>query len=69
MSDCKLNLTKIQSPKMKHHGNILFVDVTFEKYEDYAKAKSLLILWPNTLKSWVSIRIQKYKDPQVTIQI
>jgi prephenate dehydratase len=44
MSDCKLNLTKIQSPKMKHHGNILFVDVTFEKYEDYAKAKSLLIM-------------------------
>jgi prephenate dehydratase len=44
MSDCKLNLTKIQSlPKIETPWKYsFFVDVTFEKYEDYAKAKSLL---------------------------
>jgi prephenate dehydratase len=40
MSDCKLNLTKIQSlPKIETPWKYsFFVDVTFEKYEDYAKA-------------------------------
>jgi len=44
MSDCKLNLTKIQSlPKIEMPWKYsFFVDVTFENYEDYAKAKSLL---------------------------
>lgn len=44
MSDCKLNLTKIQSlPKIETPWKYsFFVDVTFEKYEDYAKAKSLI---------------------------
>lgn len=44
MSDCKLNLTKIQSlPKIETPWKYsFFVDVTFENYEDYAKAKSLL---------------------------
>jgi len=44
MSDCKLNLTKIQSlPKIETPWKYsFFVDVTFESYEDYAKAKSLL---------------------------
>jgi prephenate dehydratase len=44
MSDCKLNLTKIQSlPKIETPWKYsFFVDVTFEKYEDYAKAKSLM---------------------------
>jgi prephenate dehydratase len=44
MSDCKLNLTKIQSlPKIETPWKYsFFVDVTFEKYEDYSKAKSLL---------------------------
>ncbi|KRD11793.1 prephenate dehydratase [Flavobacterium sp. Root901] len=44
MSDCKLNLTKIQSlPKIETPWKYsFFVDVTFEKYEDYAKAKALL---------------------------
>ncbi len=44
MSDCKMNLTKIQSlPKIETPWKYsFFVDVTFEKYEDYAKAKSLL---------------------------
>lgn len=44
MSDCKLNLTKIQSlPKIETPWRYsFFVDVTFEKYEDFAKAKTLL---------------------------
>lgn len=44
MSDCKLNLTKIQSlPKIETPWKYsFFVDVTFEDYEDYAKAKSVL---------------------------
>jgi prephenate dehydratase len=44
MSDCKLNLTKIQSlPKIETPWKYsFFVDVTFENYEDYAKAKSLI---------------------------
>lgn len=44
MSDCKLNLTKIQSmPKIETPWKYaFFVDTTFEKYEDYAKAKSIL---------------------------
>lgn len=44
MSDCKMNLTKIQSlPKIETPWKYaFFVDVTFEKYADYAKAKSLL---------------------------
>jgi prephenate dehydratase len=44
MSDCKLNLTKIQSlPKIETPWKYsFFVDVTFDEYKDYAKAKSLL---------------------------
>ncbi|KAF2335745.1 prephenate dehydratase [Flavobacterium daemonense] len=44
MSDCKLNLTKIQSlPKIETPWKYsFFVDVTFDKYEDFAKAKTLL---------------------------
>jgi prephenate dehydratase len=44
MSDCKLNLTKIQSlPKIETPWKYsFFVDVTFEEYEDYQKAKALL---------------------------
>lgn len=44
MSDCKMNLTKIQSlPKIETPWKYsFFVDVTFEKYSDYSKAKSLL---------------------------
>ena len=44
MSDCKMNLTKIQSlPKIETPWKYsFFVDVTFEKYEDFAKAKSLI---------------------------
>jgi len=44
MSDCKLSLTKIQSlPKIETPWKYsFFVDVTFDDYEDYSKAKSLL---------------------------
>ncbi|TDD76276.1 prephenate dehydratase [Flavobacterium caseinilyticum] len=52
MSDCKLNLTKIQSlPKIETPWKYsFFVDVTFEKYEDYAKAKSLLTIMAEYFK-------------------
>jgi prephenate dehydratase len=44
MSDCKMNLTKIQSlPKIETPWKYsFFVDVTFDNYSDYAKTKSLL---------------------------
>jgi prephenate dehydratase len=44
MSDCKLSLTKIQSlPKIETPWKYsFFVDVTFDVYDDYSKAKSLL---------------------------
>lgn len=44
MSDCKLNLTKIQSlPKIETPWKYaFFVDVTFDTYEDYAKAKAII---------------------------
>ena len=52
MSDCKLNLTKIQSlPKIETPWKYaFFVDVTFEAYEDYAKAKAILQIMANDLK-------------------
>jgi prephenate dehydratase len=52
MSDCKLNLTKIQSlPKIEMPWKYsFFVDVTFEKYEDYAKAKLLLVIMAEYFK-------------------
>jgi prephenate dehydratase len=44
MSDCKLNLTKIQSlPKIDTPWKYaFFVDVTFESFKDYEKAKSVM---------------------------
>lgn len=52
LSDCKMNLTKIQSlPKIETPWKYsFFVDVTFEKYTDYAKAKSLLEIMAEYLK-------------------
>ncbi|WP_276389713.1 prephenate dehydratase [Eudoraea chungangensis] len=46
MSDCNLNLTKIQSlPIIETPWKYaFFVDVTFEKYEDFAKSKALLAI-------------------------
>ena len=44
MSDCKLNLTKIQSlPKIETPWKYsFFVDVTFDEYENFQKAKSII---------------------------
>ena len=44
MSDCKLNLTKIQSlPKIETPFQYaFFVDITFDYYKDYEKGKQLL---------------------------
>ncbi len=44
MSDCNMNLTKIQSlPVIETPWKYaFFVDMTFEKYEEFAKAKALL---------------------------
>jgi len=52
MSDCKLNLTKIQSlPKIETPWKYsFFVDVTFDKYEDYSKAKSLIAIMAEYFK-------------------
>ena len=52
MSDCKLNLTKIQSlPKIETPWKYaFFVDVTFETYEDYAKAKAIMNIMAQDFK-------------------
>lgn len=44
MSDCKLNLTKIQSlPKIETPFQYaFFVDITFDAYKDYEKGKQIL---------------------------
>ncbi|MEO6347048.1 MAG: prephenate dehydratase [Aquaticitalea sp.] len=52
MSDCKLNLTKIQSmPKIETPWKYaFFVDVTFETYKDYKKAKSIIEIMAQEFK-------------------
>lgn len=52
MSDCKLSLTKIQSlPKIETPWSYaFFVDVTFDDYEDYKKAKSILKIMAQDFK-------------------
>jgi prephenate dehydratase len=52
MSDCKLNLTKIQSlPIIETPFKYsFFVDVTFDDYQDYKKAKSLLMIMAEYFK-------------------
>lgn len=52
LSDCKLNLTKIQSlPKIETPWKYaFFVDVTFETYKDYDKAKSIIQLMAQNFK-------------------
>ena len=46
MSDCLLNLTKIQSlPVIETPGKYaFFVDVTFETYQQYDKARKILAI-------------------------
>jgi len=52
MSDCNLNLTKIQSlPKIETPWKYaFFVDVTFEAYQDYQKAKSIMEIMAQDFK-------------------
>ncbi len=52
MSDCKLNLTKIQSlPKIETPWKYsFFVDVTFDSYTDYEKAKSIIEIMAEDFK-------------------
>lgn len=52
MSDCNLNLTKIQSlPVIEMPWKYsFFVDITFERYEDYQKALSILQIMALELK-------------------
>lgn len=52
MSDCNLSLTKIQSlPVIEQPWKYsFFVDVTFDTYENYAKAKSLLDIMAEDFK-------------------
>lgn len=52
MSDCNLNLTKIQSlPIIKTPWKYaFFVDVTFETFEDFKKAKSLIEIMSPSFK-------------------
>lgn len=52
MSDCNLNLTKIQSlPVIEQPWKYsFFVDVTFLKYKDYKKAKALLEIMAEEFK-------------------
>jgi len=52
LSDCKLNLTKIQSLPVidKPWKYAFFVDVTFEEYDNYQKAISILEIMATELK-------------------
>lgn len=59
MSDCKLSLTKIQSlPIVETPWKYaFFVDVTFQKYGDYEKAKAILEIMAENFKV-----LGEYKD-------
>ena len=52
MSDCRLNLTKIQSlPKIETPWKYaFFVDVTFDNYQDYTKAVAIIKIMAEELK-------------------
>ncbi len=52
MSDCRMNLTKIQSlPKIETPWKYaFFVDITFESYQDYQKAKSIMEIMAQEFK-------------------
>ncbi len=52
ISDCKLNLTKIQSlPKIETPWKYsFFIDVTFNEYKDYEKAKTIIEIMAEDFK-------------------
>lgn len=62
MSDCKLNLTKIQSlPKIETPWKYaFFVDVTFEDYNDFKKAKAIIQIMAQAFKV-----LGEYKNAQL----
>ena len=62
MSDCKLNLTKIQSMPIieKPWKYAFFVDVTFETYADFKKAKSIMEIMAYNFKI-----LGEYKNTKV----
>ncbi len=62
VSDCKLNLTKIQSlPEIETPWRYaFFVDVTFEDYKDYEKAESIIHLMAENFKV-----LGKYKNARL----
>ncbi|ADV49475.1 prephenate dehydratase [Cellulophaga sp. E16_2] len=62
MSDCNLNLTKIQSlPVIERPWKYaFFVDVTFDAYQDFTKAKSLLEIMTEEFKI-----LGEYKNARV----
>lgn len=61
MSDCQLNLTKIQSlPKIETPWKYaFFVDVTFDNYSDYEKSKSIMKIMAQEFKV-----LGEYKNAQ-----
>jgi len=61
MSDCKLNLTKIQSmPVIEMPWQYaFFVDITFETYSDYEKAKKVLAIMSTDFKVLGEYKNQK----------
>lgn len=65
MSDCKLNLTKIQSlPKIETPWKYaFFVDVTFQEYSDYAKAKAIIEIMAEEFKV-----LGEYKNARIPNQ-
>lgn len=52
LSDCKLNLTKIQSMPIidSPWKYTFFIDVTFDRYEDYIKAKEIMKIMATDFK-------------------
>ena len=62
MSDCKLNLTKIQSmPKIETPWKYsFFVDITFDNYNDFKKAKSIMAIMSEEFKI-----LGEYKNAKV----
>jgi len=62
MSDCKLNLTKIQSlPIIETPWKYaFFVDVTFQDYQDFKKAKSIMDIMATHFKV-----IGQYKNAKI----
>jgi prephenate dehydratase len=62
MSDCKLNLTKIQSlPVIKTPGKYaFFVDITFDSIDNYQKAIKIIELMAQEFKI-----LGEYKDQKL----